>query len=85
MCYTNKIPIILQINYRNETYVKCQIMSSKFQDGAVPITAAALPRTATVGSCVESSFINVIQNCIKVSNPVLLTLYAMFLFPVHYC
>ena len=59
-------------------------MSSKFQDGAVPITAAALPRTATLWSCVESRFINVIQNCIKVSNPVLLTLYAMFLFPVDY-
>ena len=60
-------------------------MFFKFQDGAVPITAAALPRTATLRSCVESRFINVIQNCIKVSNPVLLTLYAMFMFPVDYC
>ena len=56
-------------------------MSSKFQDGAAPITAAALPRTATLWSCVVSRFINVfIQNCINVSNPALLTLYAMFLF-----
>ena len=35
-------------------------MSSKFQDGAVPITAAALPVTATIWSYVESCFINVI-------------------------
>ena len=60
-------------------------MSSKFQDGAAPITAAALPHTATLWSYVQSRFINVIQNCIKVSNPVLLTLYAMFLFLVDYC
>ena len=60
-------------------------MFSKFQDGAVPITAAALPRTDTLWSCVESRFINVIQNYIKVSNSVLLTLYATFLFPVDYC
>ena len=59
-------------------------MSSKFQDGAAPITAAALPRTATLWSCVESLFFNIIQNSIKVSNPVLLTLYAMFLFPMDY-
>ena len=35
-------------------------MSSKFQDGAVPITAAALPRTATSEA---------------VTNPILLLLY----------
>ena len=60
-------------------------MSSKFQDGAALITAAELPRTATLWSCVESRLINVIQNCIKVSNLVLLTLYAMFLLAVDYC
>ena len=60
-------------------------MSSMFQDGAAPFTAAAFPRTATLWSCVESRFIIVIQICIKLSNPVLLTLYAMFLFPVDYC
>ena len=42
-------------------------MSSKFQDDAAPITAAALPRTATIWSCVESRIIIVIKNCIKVS------------------